>query len=92
MKFLVNRRSALATGASLAAAAVMPAWAQAQPTLRFAAVFSDKDIRAALHIGQGANEPRQKPSPLSNYGEPQKFTPRMLPARTSIIRNPDPDL
>ena len=53
---------------------------------------SDQDIRAALHIGQGANEPRQKPSPLSNYGEPQKFTPRMLPARTSIIRNPDPDL
>ena len=48
MKFLVNRRSALATGASLAAAAVMPAWAQAQPTLRFAAVFSDKDIRADM--------------------------------------------
>ena len=26
----------------------MPAWAQAKPTLRFAAVFSDKDIRADM--------------------------------------------
>jgi len=48
MNFHVNRRSALCAGASLAAAAVIPAWAQAQPTLRFAAVFSDKDIRADM--------------------------------------------
>lgn len=43
-----NRRAALCAGALLAAAAAMPAWAQAQPTLRFAAVFSDKDIRADM--------------------------------------------
>ena len=43
-----NRRCALQAGAALAAASVMPTWAQAQPTLRFAAVFSDKDIRADM--------------------------------------------
>lgn len=48
MNFQTNRRAALCAGASLAAAAMMPAWAQAQPTLRFAAVFSDKDIRADM--------------------------------------------
>jgi len=48
MNFPTNRRAALCVGASLAAAAMMPAWAQAQPTLRFAAVFSDKDIRADM--------------------------------------------
>ena len=48
MNFPTNRRAALCAGASLAAAAMMPAWAQAQPTLRFAAVFSDKDIRADM--------------------------------------------
>ncbi|MFW5332397.1 TRAP transporter substrate-binding protein DctP [Hydrogenophaga sp. ZJX-1] len=48
MNFTTNRRAALCAGASLAAAAMMPAWAQAQPTLRFAAVFSDKDIRADM--------------------------------------------
>ncbi|MEO6625856.1 MAG: TRAP transporter substrate-binding protein DctP [Burkholderiaceae bacterium] len=44
----LNRRSALYLGASLAATTVVPVWAQAQPTLRFAAVFSDKDIRAEM--------------------------------------------
>jgi len=43
-----DRRSLLKTGAALAAGASLPAWAQAQPTLRFAAVFSDKDIRAEM--------------------------------------------
>ena len=43
-----NRRAVLRAGASIAAAAMVPAWAQAQPTLRFAAVFSDKDIRADM--------------------------------------------
>ncbi len=43
-----NRRAALQTGVALAAASVVPVWAQAQPTLRFAAVFSDKDIRADM--------------------------------------------
>jgi TRAP-type C4-dicarboxylate transport system substrate-binding protein len=44
----IDRRSALKAGAALAAAAAVPAWAQAKPTLRFAAVFSDKDIRADM--------------------------------------------
>ncbi len=41
------RRALLATGAALAAATVLPAWAQPK-TIRFAAVFSDKDIRAEM--------------------------------------------
>src|SRR5947208_3707282 len=44
----MNRRMALQAGAALAASAAIPAWAQAKPTLRFAAVFSDKDIRADM--------------------------------------------
>jgi TRAP-type transport system periplasmic protein len=48
MTFQINRRAALAASASMAAAAMVSAWAQAQPTLRFAAVFSDKDIRADM--------------------------------------------
>ncbi len=48
MDFKLNRRSALKAGAALAATCMMPAWAQAKPTLRFAAVFSDKDIRAEM--------------------------------------------
>ncbi len=51
MNHRIDRRSALLAGAALAAGAVAPAWAQAQaqqPTLRFAAVFSDKDIRADM--------------------------------------------
>jgi len=47
MTFDTTRRFALASGAALAAATVLPAWAQAK-TLRFAAVFSDKDIRAEM--------------------------------------------
>ena len=46
--FSMNRRSALKAGAALAAAYALPVWAQAKPTLRFAAVFSDKDIRAGM--------------------------------------------
>ena len=44
----MTRRSALLAGTALAAAYALPAWAQAKPTLRFAAVFSDKDIRAGM--------------------------------------------
>jgi len=48
MKRGFDRRTALKAGAALAAAAAAPAWAQAKPTLRFAAVFSEKDIRASM--------------------------------------------
>jgi TRAP-type transport system periplasmic protein len=48
MNFNSNRRTALKAGAALAAACALPVWAQAKPTLRFAAVFSDKDIRADM--------------------------------------------
>ena len=44
----IDRRTALKAGAALAAASALPAWAQAKPKLRFAAVFSDKDIRADM--------------------------------------------
>ena len=48
MNFKIDRRTLLKAGAALAAAQAVPAWAQAKPTLRFAAVFSDKDIRADM--------------------------------------------
>ena len=48
MDFKIDRRTTLKAGAALAAAYVLPAGAQAKPTLRFAAVFSDKDIRAGM--------------------------------------------
>lgn len=48
MTINLARRSALMTVAATAASAMMPAWAQVKPTLRFAAVFSDKDIRAEM--------------------------------------------
>jgi tripartite ATP-independent transporter DctP family solute receptor len=44
MSFEISRRGAIA---ALAAAPLLPAWAQPK-TLRFAAVFSDKDIRAEM--------------------------------------------
>ncbi|HZT61807.1 MAG TPA: TRAP transporter substrate-binding protein DctP [Burkholderiales bacterium] len=44
----IDRRTALKAGAALAAAQILPARAQAKPTLRFAAVFSDRDIRATM--------------------------------------------
>ena len=44
----IDRRSLLKAGAAFAAAGVVPAWAQDKPKLRFAAVFSDKDIRADM--------------------------------------------
>ena len=43
-----HRRTLLGTGAALAAGTFVPAWAQSPSTLRFAAVFSDKDIRAEM--------------------------------------------
>ncbi len=48
MNFKIGRRSALKAGGALAAAYMLPAHAQAKPTIRFAAVFSDKDIRADM--------------------------------------------
>ena len=48
MDFSNKRRTALKAGAALAASASLPAWAQAKPTVRFAAVFSEKDIRADM--------------------------------------------
>jgi len=48
MDFKIDRRSALKAGAALAASGIVPAWAQDKPKLRFAAVFSDKDIRADM--------------------------------------------
>jgi TRAP-type C4-dicarboxylate transport system substrate-binding protein len=47
MNARMNRRSALKAGLALAASYALPASAQAK-TLRFAAVFSDKDIRAEM--------------------------------------------
>jgi TRAP-type C4-dicarboxylate transport system substrate-binding protein len=44
----IDRRTLLACAAALAAAPALPAHAQDKPTLRFAAVFSDKDIRADM--------------------------------------------
>ena len=44
----IDRRSALKAGAAFAAAAALPVRAQAKPTIRFAAVFSDRDIRANM--------------------------------------------
>ena len=48
MEFKANRRTALKAGAALAASTAIPAWAQGKPKIRFAAVFSDKDIRAEM--------------------------------------------
>jgi TRAP-type C4-dicarboxylate transport system substrate-binding protein len=48
MAFIMNRRTALKAGAALAAATAVPVWAQAKPGIRFAAVFSEKDIRADM--------------------------------------------
>jgi TRAP-type C4-dicarboxylate transport system substrate-binding protein len=47
MSFRRDRRSALKAGVALAASYALPAVAQARP-MRFAAVFSDKDIRAEM--------------------------------------------
>ena len=44
----VGRRDLLKAGGALAAASALPALAQAKPTFRLAAVFSDKDIRADM--------------------------------------------
>jgi TRAP-type C4-dicarboxylate transport system substrate-binding protein len=48
MAMQIDRRTLLKAGAALAASGVVPAWAQGKPKLRFAAVFSDKDIRADM--------------------------------------------
>ena len=48
MDLEIDRRSALKAGAALAVVCLVPARAQAQTPLRFAAVFSDRDIRASM--------------------------------------------
>lgn len=48
MNHSTNRRTLLGAAGALAAGTVLPAWAQTPPTIRFAAVFSDKDIRAEM--------------------------------------------
>jgi TRAP-type transport system periplasmic protein len=48
MKSRFDRRTALKAGAALAATASFPVFSQSKPKLRFAAVFSDKDIRADM--------------------------------------------
>jgi TRAP-type transport system periplasmic protein len=48
MQLTFGRRDLIKTGCALAAASALPALAQAKPTLRLAAVFSDKDIRADM--------------------------------------------
>jgi tripartite ATP-independent transporter DctP family solute receptor len=48
MDFRLSRRTALKAGAALAASVALPARAQAKPVIRFAAVFSEKDIRADM--------------------------------------------
>src|SRR5687768_805244 len=44
----LSRRTLLATGSALAATAAVPTFAQQKPNIRFAAVFTDRDIRARM--------------------------------------------
>ena len=48
MEFRIDRRTVMKAGAALVASQALPLWAQDKPTLRFSAVFSDKDIRADM--------------------------------------------
>src|SRR5258706_8453680 len=48
MNFKIDRRKALKAGAALAATAAFPVFSQSKTKIRFAAVFSDKDIRADM--------------------------------------------
>jgi TRAP-type C4-dicarboxylate transport system substrate-binding protein len=48
MHYSIDRRSALKAGAALAASWALPLRAQTKPTIRFAAVFSERDIRAGM--------------------------------------------
>src|SRR4029453_453760 len=48
MDFRIDRRAVMKAGAALAASRALPVWAQDKPTLRFSAVFSDKDTRADM--------------------------------------------
>ncbi len=48
MNFKIDRRAALKAGTALAATAVFPVFSQSKLKIRFAAVFSDKDIRADM--------------------------------------------
>jgi TRAP-type C4-dicarboxylate transport system substrate-binding protein len=48
MNVSISRRSVLAGTSALVAASALPAVAQEKPTLRFASVFTDRDIRADM--------------------------------------------
>jgi TRAP-type C4-dicarboxylate transport system substrate-binding protein len=48
MKSIVSRRSMLAGGAAVAAASALPVRAQQKQNIRFAAVFTERDIRARM--------------------------------------------
>ena len=61
MNHSIDRRKLLGAGGAIAASTILPAWAQSPPNIRFAAVFSDKDIRAAIahdEIVAAADMPR----------------------------------
>ena len=67
MDFSFSRRTVLKGSAALIAASAVPAVAQDKPTLRFAAVFSDKDIRAdMIRMLTKAIEPDFKLEPFFN--------------------------
>ena len=55
MNHSIDRRKLLGAGGAIAASTILPAWAQSPPNIRFAAVFSDKDIRAEM-MNQFAKE------------------------------------
>ena len=55
MNHSIDRRKLLGAGGAIAASTILPAWAQSPPNIRFAAVFSDKDIRADM-MNQFAKE------------------------------------
>src|SRR5258705_425812 len=48
MEIKFDRRTALKAGAAIAGMAALPVFSQAKTKIRFAAVFSDKDIRADM--------------------------------------------
>lgn len=48
MDHRTDRRQLLQAGLALGAGTLLPAWAQDKPTLKLAAVFSDRDIRADM--------------------------------------------
>ena len=74
MDIRIDRRSALKTGAALAAASAIPAWAQSLPTLRFAAVFgSDLPENAKAYIA-GLGKILGRPVEITSVGPDRAAT------------------